>query len=73
MQVLAALELGLKIIEKLQLGAEEGLRFYNAVRNAHPQDVPEMTDAEVIAKMKGQFTANINDIDATLAALRATE
>lgn len=70
MQILALLDIGLKVIEKLQLGADAGLAFYRSVKAAHPADVPDKTDAEVIAQMKGAFEANVADIDATLAALR---
>lgn len=69
MGILAALDLGLKIIERLQLGTEAGLRFYQAVKAKHPNDVPDKTDAEVIEMMKGGFQSNIDDINSTLDAL----
>lgn len=72
MSILAMLDLGLKIIEKLNLGAEAGIKFYQAVKTANPQDVPDKTDAEIITQMKEAFTANAEDIERTLAALRQT-
>jgi hypothetical protein len=73
MGILAMLDLGLKVIDRLGLGTEKVIGFYNGVKQLHPNDVPEKTDAEIIAQAKGVFEGNISDIEASLAALRSTE
>lgn len=70
MGILAMIDLGLKIIDKLNLGADKAIEFYNNVKALHPNDVPELTDAEIIARAKGAFEGNLDDLTTTLAALR---
>lgn len=73
MGILAMIDIGLKVIDRLGLGAEKAIAFYNNVRALHPNDVPEKTDAEIIAQAKDAFEGNVDDIQASLAALRSTE
>lgn len=69
MGVIALIDLGLKIMDKLNLGAEKAIEFYNNVKALHPNDVPELTDAQIIERMKSAFQANADDIKASLEAL----
>lgn len=70
MGILALIDVGLKVIEKLNLGTAKAVEFYNNVRQLHPDDVPELTDAEIIARAKAAFEGNLDDLRATLAALK---
>ena len=69
MGALAIADLVLKLMGKINLGLEEGRRFYDAVRVNNP-DMPERTDAEVIETMKAKFTSNKQIAEAARAALR---
>lgn len=68
MGALAIADLVLGLMGKINLGAEEGLRFWRAVKTNNP-DLPDRTDAEVIDVMTNQFTSNKEAALASLAAL----
>lgn len=69
MTIIAVADIILGLLGKIGKGVEEGRRIYDALRNSEP-DLPELTDAQIIERMRGRFQSNIADIDATLAALR---
>lgn len=73
MGVLAAIDLAFKIFEKLNVGAEQAVSFYNNVIRPQNPGAPELTDAEIIAKMKAGFTSEKEIAEAALAALRSGE
>jgi hypothetical protein len=68
MGALAIADLVLGLMGKINLGAEEGLRFWRAVKQKNP-DLPDRTDAEVIDVMTNQFKQNRMSAQATLDAL----
>jgi hypothetical protein len=68
MGILAIADMVLALMGKINIGAEEGLRFYRAVRQENP-DLPERTDAEVIDVMTNQFTSNKESAQDSLDAL----
>lgn len=72
MGALAIADLILGLMGKLNVGVEEGLRFYRAVKQKN-NDLPERTDMEVIEIMRAGFQGNVDDIKASLDALHSTD
>lgn len=73
MGILPAIDLALAILGKLNIGADTVVSFYHTViRPANP-DAPDLTDAEIIAKMKAGFTSERELSEQTLAVLRSGE
>jgi hypothetical protein len=68
MGALAIADLILGLMGKINLGAEEGLRFYRAVKQQNP-DMPDRTDAEIIEQMTQNFRNNREAAQAALDAL----
>jgi hypothetical protein len=72
MGALAIADLVLGLFGKFNLGAEEALRFWRAVKQKNP-DFPDRTDAEVIDIMTNQFKSNREAAQAALDALNAKD
>lgn len=70
MGILAIADMVLALMGKINIGAEEGLRFWNAVRQENP-DLPDRTDAEVIDVMTNQFRSNRDSAQASLDGLES--
>ena len=71
MGVLAAIDLAFKIFDKLNVGTDKVITFYNnVIRPANP-DAPELTDQEIIAKMKQGFTDEREIAEAALGTVRS--
>ena len=67
--VIAAIDFLLAMLPKARVGVEEGQKFYAAAKAIWGDQLPELTDAEIAAKMGVQFQANLDDAQAELNRL----
>lgn len=73
MGILVGIDLAFAIFQKLNVGVDQAITFYHTViRPANP-DAPDLTDGEIIEKMRQGFASEREIAEAALAALRSGE
>lgn len=70
MGILAIVDTVLGLLHKVSASSDDIVTLYNSLRQVHPVDLPERTDAEIIEVAHSGFKGNIDDINASLAALK---